>query len=78
MLQHKDIQKVGIVEMGWGNDGRQVPVQVHRRDPYERKHPRNARTGPSIGPVRALVYVRLGTGGYVKRLYSASYKWPRA
>ena len=35
MLQHKDIQKVGIVEMGWGNDGRQVPVQVPLMDLYE-------------------------------------------
>ena len=55
-----------------------VLVQVHRRDLYKRKQPRNARTGPYVGPVRALVYVRLGTGGFVKRLYLASYKWPRA
>ena len=31
-----------------------VLVQVHRRDPYKQKHPRNARTGPAHGPVRAL------------------------
>ena len=33
-----------------------VLVQVHQRDRYKRNHPQNARTGPAIGPVRALAY----------------------
>ena len=54
MLQHKDNQKVGIAEMGWGADGRQVPAQVHVRDRYGHLGGVFACMGPVDGPIRAL------------------------
>ena len=53
--------------------------------PIQAKTPRNACIGPMPGPGRALDtqtctstrHTRLGTRGFEKRLYSASYKLPR-
>ena len=43
-----------------------VLVQVHQRDRYKRNHPKNARTSPVIGPVRALAYKAM----FKSRLYT--------